>query len=78
MLKSVLLLSGSGSAISEVRVTSLDTEPSVEALVVPVILIVSLSGTRVRATQDSFKGKREHSGRADLLGKIAWLLLILF
>jgi hypothetical protein len=38
-----VLLEGSLSAVSEVRLTSLDTEPSVEALVVPVILIVSLS-----------------------------------
>lgn len=43
MLKPVLLLSGSGSAISEVRVTLLERDPVPEGAMLPVILIVSLS-----------------------------------
>jgi hypothetical protein len=43
MLKLVLLLSGSGSAVSEVRVALLERDPTAEGAMFPVILIVSLS-----------------------------------
>jgi hypothetical protein len=43
MLKPVLLLSGSGSAVSEMRVTLLKRDPTAEGAMLPAILIVSLS-----------------------------------
>jgi len=43
LLKPVVLLAGSGSAVSEARLTVFERDPSVEGSTLPVMLIVRLS-----------------------------------